>query len=105
MPKNYYFILGVNEDATQGEIKTAYRRHAKELHPDRSGKGAEAFLDLQEAYGVLGDPKQRRDYDKRKYALRSQHAPRSMQPEPLRPRKPQVEPLIPAEPTNIEEVS
>ena len=105
MPKNYYFILGISEDATQNQIKTAYRRHAKELHPDSSGKDAEAFLDLQEAYGVLGNPKQRQDYDRRKQTLRSRQIYRSMQPESLKPRKAQVEPLIPEKTNDLGQVS
>ena len=54
-PKDYYRILGVARDATTAAIKRAYRRLAKELHPDRAGRGPEAFQDLQAAYETLAD--------------------------------------------------
>ncbi|MFQ5709898.1 MAG: DnaJ domain-containing protein [bacterium] len=64
MARNYYIILGVKADATHEEIKAAYRRLAKELHPDRSGKENPQFLEVQEAYTVVGDRKKRRQYDR-----------------------------------------
>jgi len=64
MAKDYYAILGVKPDATQSQIKAAYRRLAKEHHPDSSGKDSKDFRDLQEAYKVLSDPKQRAAYDR-----------------------------------------
>ena len=64
MAKNYYLILGVDSDAIQEEIKTAYRRRAMEVHPDQGGAGAEPFQDLQEAYAVLADSARRRAYDR-----------------------------------------
>ena len=60
MANDYYLILGIGDDASQDEIKSAYRREAKRLHPDCSDEGCEPFLDLHEAYEVLGDPEQRR---------------------------------------------
>ncbi|NIV03979.1 DnaJ domain-containing protein, partial [Candidatus Saccharibacteria bacterium] len=63
---NYYDILGVTERAEQEEIKTAYRRLAKEYHPDSKGgnKAAEEkFKQISEAYGILGNEKKRREYD------------------------------------------
>jgi molecular chaperone DnaJ len=63
MRKNYYVILGVASDASVAEIKAAFRRRALELHPDTSGRESGPFLELQEAYGVLGDPERRRRYD------------------------------------------
>lgn len=63
MAKNYYVILGVAANASDEQIKTAFRRRALELHPDRSGRPAEPFLDVQEAYAVLADPDRRRHYD------------------------------------------
>lgn len=63
MAKNYYIILGLKMDATQNEIKSAYRRLAKELHPDRYMKGCEPFKEIQEAYSTLSDPVRRREYD------------------------------------------
>ena len=65
--KDYYGILGVNRDATQEEIKKAYRRLALEYHPDRNPKDKEAeeiFKEIGEAYAVLGDQEKRRMYDR-----------------------------------------
>jgi len=65
--KDYYAILGVSRDATQEEIKRAYRRRALELHPDRNPDRADAeerFKELAEAYGVLSDPDKRARYDR-----------------------------------------
>ncbi len=64
--KNYYKILGVSENAGEEEIKQAYRRLAKEYHPDRRGgdKAAEErFKEISEAYSVLSDPQRRQEYD------------------------------------------
>ena len=64
---NYYEALGVPRSADAEAIRTAYRAHAKQLHPDLSegggGETGEAFLRLQEAYDVLRDPGRRADYD------------------------------------------
>lgn len=62
-----YEILGVTHDASQDEIKSAYRRLAKKYHPDRNqgDKQSEArFKEVQAAYEVLGDPKRREQYDR-----------------------------------------
>ncbi len=64
--KDYYEIMGVSRDATQDEIKRAYRKLARKYHPDVSKEpDAEAkFKQLQEAYEVLKDPEKRAAYDK-----------------------------------------
>jgi molecular chaperone DnaJ len=63
MPKNYYIVLGISSASNQDEIKAAYRRLAKEYHPDLSGEGHSPFQVIQEAYSVLSDPRSRRAYD------------------------------------------
>ena len=63
MSENYYSVLGVGQNATPEQIRTAYRDKAKRLHPDRAGGRCEAFQAVQEAYEVLNDPKKRSAYD------------------------------------------
>lgn len=56
---NYYNILGLNSDATEDEIKKAYRKLAKQYHPDlnpNNQQAAEKFLKIQQAYEALTDP-------------------------------------------------
>jgi molecular chaperone DnaJ len=62
MSKNYYDILGVRKDATQEEIKKAYRKMAIEHHPDKGGD-ENKFKEAAEAYETLSDPKKRQEYD------------------------------------------
>jgi DnaJ-class molecular chaperone len=73
--KDYYQILGVSQNASQQEIKQAFRRQAFKCHPDKNPgneQQAEAkFKELNEAYGVLGDENKRRQYD---FALKGQPA-------------------------------
>ncbi len=64
--KDYYKVLGVPKDATEAEIKKAYRKLAREFHPDANkgnAKAEERFKEISEANDVLGDPKKRKEYD------------------------------------------
>jgi len=62
--KDYYTLLGVAPDATTAAIKKAYRRLAKQHHPDLSpGSRSEDFRELQQAYETLADADRRRRYD------------------------------------------
>jgi molecular chaperone DnaJ len=66
MARDYYEVLGVSRDAGQVEIKKAFRRLARELHPDvnrHDPAAEEKFKQAAEAYEVLSDPEQRRTYD------------------------------------------
>ncbi len=66
MAKNYYDILGVSKDASQDEIKKAYRKLARENHPDlhpNDAKAAERFKEINEANETLSDESKRKQYD------------------------------------------
>jgi DnaJ-class molecular chaperone len=67
MAKDYYGILGIPRNASDAEIKKAYRKLAMQYHPDRNpGKekwANEKFKEINEAYGALGDPQKRKQYD------------------------------------------
>lgn len=64
--ETYYDVLGITREASAGEIKAAYRRLAKQYHPDiNTAPGAqERFLKVQEAYDTLSDPEKRAEYDR-----------------------------------------
>ena len=62
MSKNYYDILGVKKDASQEEIKKAYRKMAIEHHPDKGGD-ENKFKEAAEAYETLSDPQKKQEYD------------------------------------------
>ncbi len=99
MAKSYFAILGISPNATADEIRNAYRRLAKEFHPDLYTGSSERFRDIQEAYSVLGNIRRKREYEQRlrKVPIKT----------PLRSNTyPAPEPLIPDEgPVDIGEVS
>lgn len=64
--KDYYRVLGVSKQATEQEIKKAYRKLAQQWHPDKNpddAQAAERFKEINEAYQVLSDPQKRGQYD------------------------------------------
>jgi curved DNA-binding protein len=64
--KDYYEVLGVPKTATQADIKKAYRRLARQLHPDRNqgdSTSEQRFKEVNEAHAVLSDPEKRKRYD------------------------------------------
>ncbi|HCU70726.1 MAG TPA: molecular chaperone DnaJ [Candidatus Moranbacteria bacterium] len=60
---NYYDLLGVSKDATDDEIKKAYRKLAHKYHPDKSGGDEAKFKEINQAYQVLSDKSKRQQYD------------------------------------------
>ena len=66
MAKDLYEVLGVPRDATEDDIKKAFRKQARKLHPDvnKSPNAEEEFKELNEAYDVLSDPQKRSAYDR-----------------------------------------
>lgn len=63
--KDYYATLGVSRNASESEIKTAYKKLAKQWHPDvnKNAGSTEKFKEISEAYSVLSDPQKRQTYD------------------------------------------
>ncbi|WP_458778131.1 DnaJ domain-containing protein [Desulforhopalus sp. 52FAK] len=100
MPQNYYIILGIPKNSSQDEIRAAYRRLAKEYHPDHYGNDQAPFQILQEAYSVLSNPKSRKSYD---HSLQ----PESRMSSPVRHTENEryaninIEPLIPGTDINL----
>ncbi|MEI7478309.1 MAG: DnaJ domain-containing protein [bacterium] len=60
--KNYYEVLGVTEEASEEEIKKAFRKLAMQHHPDKGGD-QEKFKTINEAYQLLSDPQKKQQYD------------------------------------------
>src|SRR5919199_2882701 len=63
---DYYKALGVDKKASQDDIKKAYRKLARQYHPDRNSgdkQAEERFKEVQEAYSLVGDPERRKQYD------------------------------------------
>ena len=88
MAKSYYVILGISSKATTDDIKAAYRRLAKEFHPDCYSGGSEMFREIQEAYAVLGNPQRRFEYERQR-SKKQHNVPVTQrlyrEPEPLIP--------------------
>jgi molecular chaperone DnaJ len=64
--KDYYKVLGVKEDASQKDVTRAYRKLARQYHPDANAgdsKAEERFKEVSAAYDVVGDPEKRKEYD------------------------------------------
>ena len=66
MPRDYYEVLGVSRSADEGEVKTAFRRLARQYHPDVSQEAdaEDKFKEINEAYEVLSDEEKRARYDR-----------------------------------------
>src|SRR3989344_194673 len=63
MAKDYYKILVIDKNASQDEIKRAFRTLAHQHHPDKSGGNEQKFKEINEAYQVLSNPQKRQQYD------------------------------------------
>jgi molecular chaperone DnaJ len=69
--KDFYKVLGVSKTVTEAELKKVYRKLARQYHPDSNPGDAKAeakFKEISEAYSVIGDPEQRKEYDEMRAA-------------------------------------
>jgi molecular chaperone DnaJ len=90
MAKSYFAILGVTSAASPDEVRSAYRRLAKEYHPDHFEGDSGVFRQIQEAYATLGNNRRRAEYER---ALRHSSVRAVRMEDP--PQYPDPEPLIP----------
>lgn len=78
--RDYYEVLGVPKDASESDIKKAYRKAAMKYHPDKFANSSEAekkdaedkFKEINEAYEILSDPQMRRDHTDHMQLLRQE---------------------------------
>ena len=85
LEKDYYKALGVAKDASAADIKKAYRKLARELHPDTNPGDVKAearFKEVSEAYGVLSDESRRREYDEARSLFGTGGMPGGFRPGP-----------------------
>ena len=66
MTKDFYDLLGVDEDASKGEVRDAFREMVQEYHPDRNDdpRATAQFTAIKKAYDTLKDPSERQSYDR-----------------------------------------
>jgi molecular chaperone DnaJ len=76
MSQDHYKILGISENASQDEIKRAYKKLAKEHHPDLNGGDDSQFKKINEANNTLSDQQKRQQYDmERRFGAQGGHGP------------------------------
>ena len=63
MSKDYYKVLGIDKNASQEEVKLAFRKLAHKFHPDKEGGDEQKFKEINEAYQVLSNPEKRKQFD------------------------------------------
>lgn len=91
--RDHYDVLGISSNATQEEIKQAYREKVRLWHPDRnkSEEAHERIIEINKAYEVLGDPEERRYYDFYRangtHSTQQQHTYTTYEPPPYQPKR------------------